>query len=488
MGKITLITKWNNVTLINNSNPIIENSGVVPWYFKDKNNNLHANHVRNIQPRSIKLSPRHSLVRISLDTTTSVAIGEIVRKPINIQSNELNPVIVSIQVKAFADNGDAAQVKWIQKGGEEKGEEAQSEKPDVIKNLRMTSSSTITQMMELKVPDTMTSPATLSLEFFVTYYEESTGPNDDSADHHSLETLIKDGVTHKLDVVKPFIVYSDVLLRTHPEAWPNFFNVDNDADFVKDNMDLAPKIWKRSKLTNSLLCLIGPENPPVEVIGSELNIESRGGGICRVVERKECQQMIMKHNDRQRFEYLLEGCRDTEEHEVRGFDAEVSMKIFWRRKSAKEDEMANEKDSIVNVFKASPLMLKFMLIEPRLVVTMKRMKYTDNGNNSNSINTLLKRAIKLRYIIENCTSHILTYSVTMGTSENFAYQGPKQLTVRMLPFSRRPFDYILYPLKRGGPLALPVLRVFDVNYRKLLTPLPASEGFIIEKSKLLVEC
>lgn len=75
----------------------------------------------------------------------------------------------------------------------------------------------------------------------------------------------------------------------------------------------------------------------------------------------------------------------------------------------------------------------------------------------------------------------------MGSSDSFAFQGPRQLTVRMLPFTRRSLEYVLMPLTRGL-LPIPALKVYDVHYKKTLIPLPATSELKIEKKNLWVVC
>lgn len=97
------------------------------------------------------------------------------------------------------------------------------------------------------------------------------------------------------------------------------------------------------------------------------------------------------------------------------------------------------------------------------------------------------KTLLAKYHIENATNHILTFSLTMEPSDTFAFQGPKQLTVRMLPCTRRSFEYTLLPLTRGL-LAIPGLVVYDINYKKILVPLAATPELKVEKKSLLVVC
>lgn len=114
------------------------------------------------------------------------------------------------------------------------------------------------------------------------------------------------------------------------------------------------------------------------------------------------------------------------------------------------------------------------------------LTHIDNTDIERSANAGV-RTLKAIYHIENATTHILNYSLTMGSSDTLAFQGPKQLTVRMLPFTRRSLEYIFMPLTRGL-LAIPALKVYDVHYKKTLVPLPATAELKMEKKSLWVLC
>lgn len=448
-----------------------------------------------------------------------MAIGELVRRPISIKSTEKEAVIVTIQAKAVTNKDDAADFSWV----------GETDKSDTITDFVLEPNQVEEREITLSVPNSSTSVTSITLEFFVSYRPK----NDVSGStEEGTEMVIKDVVTHKLDIVRPFAIYYDLLARVHPTAWPSFFNPD-----IEGNLALFPRIHKRWELKNSLLCLLEDSadfKTSVEVLKTEINLTAGADAHCEVVEGLGCKNKTMKHNDSQKFSYILDSCRKSEDAEVRIVEAEASISIFWRRNNVDGSE------GPTNVYKVPALKITLPLIEPRVIVTMRRatsiiekkkklllLKAKDgnasatNGADDYDDDRLSRRAFKIRYYIENATAHMLTYSVTMGSSENFAYTGPKQLTVRMLPFSRRGVEYVMYPLGRGagltssvrsgtqtpdpqpkqqqpsssttaavaandGYVPLPQLRVYDVNYKRILTPLPASTEFKVEKNRLLI--
>lgn len=510
-----------------------ETSGVIPWYFKGAYSTVDGGHVRatyirNTSPFKMKLSPRPSLISVALKVQSTVAVGERVRRSVIISSGEKEHIIAKIQAKVVTDNGDVAKVKWIEPIPEvipssetsvpensDSGEKNKDEN-DTIEDLHIESLQSIPKELEIQVPSVNASTNSITLEFFISYYTAADGD----------EMLIKDVVVRKIEVVKPFAVYSNLNPRVHPTAWPSLFNPD-----ISDNLVLSPRIWKRWEFTHSLLCLIGTDSPgPVEVVRTELILNPGSEAVCDIVRHHDCKGKIMKHNDNGNFSFVIDTARKSQDQEIRSVILDPILKIYWRRRRVvsppptdgkkKTRNWGNdnsqpqqvemniheaEDSDIINEFILPPLRLSLNLIEPRLIVTMaratigKKKRYTKKVSNTISVtdhsgeeeiqekDVMKSRAIKLRYYIENATAHMLTYSVTMGASDSFAYQGPKQLTVRMLPFTRRGIEYILYPLGRGQ-LLVPPLRVFDVNYRKTLGPVPASSNLKAEKNRLVITC
>lgn len=573
--EISAITKYHSLTFDMTILSKKETSGIIPWYFERQvpkpiknssfsffgkqqglsNNEIFANHIRNPNPHRLKLLPRPSLISIAMNTREGIASGEVVRRPIWISNSEKENVLATVQAKAITDKGDAATIRWLAKD-----KKNSNDLGDILKEIVLSPEQSIFETMELVVPSTGVSIANITIEFFISYHPVGTNSlltKKEGAEDEEL-MLIRDVVSHKLDVLKPFAVYSDVLPRVHPDPWPSMFDPDSD-----DNLALFPKIWKRWELTNVLQCTLGADfKGCIQVIKTELEIDAvventnTNNGqprsateskkepdiMCKVVSKLDCENKLLTNNGNEKFSYIFDATRKSNEHDVRGGKLEAKIKIYWRRvpeKSSGDGESDNINDEdIVNVYRAPTVWPTILLLEPRLIVTLKRAQNarlasslgprisssliidgaekSQDSSSSAAVSTsspLHDRAIKVTYYIENSTAHMLTYSATMGASDIFAYQGPKQLTIRMLPFSRRAVQYIMYPLTRSGSsigrtaggnannaeatystsaaggsstLTLPQLRVYDVFYKRTLQQIAASKGLRNDQGKLLM--
>lgn len=75
--------------------------------------------------------------------------------------------------------------------------------------------------------------------------------------------------------------------------------------------------------------------------------------------------------------------------------------------------------------------------------------------------------IHVAYTLENPSVHLLTFSLTMEASEEFAFSGPKAITLQLLPLSRHVVGYNFLPTRKGVWIR-PVLKVVDVGFGKRL--------------------
>ena len=75
--------------------------------------------------------------------------------------------------------------------------------------------------------------------------------------------------------------------------------------------------------------------------------------------------------------------------------------------------------------------------------------------------------IPLDYTIENPSTHVLNFEISMETNEDFAFSGPKATTVQLVPISRHTVKYNIVPLVRGKWIT-PHLRVLDTHFNQVL--------------------
>ncbi|PHH61364.1 hypothetical protein CDD81_442 [Ophiocordyceps australis] len=92
--------------------------------------------------------------------------------------------------------------------------------------------------------------------------------------------------------------------------------------------------------------------------------------------------------------------------------------------------------------------------------------------------------MELGVAIENPSTHLLTFGLSMEPGQAFAFSGPKHSTVHVLPLSRRFVSWRLVPLLRGAAVR-PRLVVRDKYFDKVLR-VQATEGLRADKDGLVV--
>ena len=92
--------------------------------------------------------------------------------------------------------------------------------------------------------------------------------------------------------------------------------------------------------------------------------------------------------------------------------------------------------------------------------------------------------IHLDYIIENPSMYTLTFTLSMETSEEFAFSGVKNVSVQLVPLSRHKVQYNVMPLVKGVWIS-PQFRVYDTHFHKILK-VNATEGLRLDKKGVSV--
>ncbi|PRT54448.1 hypothetical protein B9G98_02068 [Wickerhamiella sorbophila] len=224
----------------------------------------------------------------------------------------------------------------------------------------------------------------------------------------------------------------DLTPQYHPDPWKNLF--------VPDGDDMTPKIARGWVLQVTVLPLIKDaqlHDVRVEFESEDAEIES--------LPRPKYQGSLV-HNKPVRASFGFVSRRKS--RDLRSFDGKASVIITWSR---------NRTQEISNEYVLPPLRLSLTHQEPRALCLAR----VDGGT------------VHLDYYVENSTSHILTFAVTMGTSSDFAVQGPKGGSLRLLPFSRRKLSYDMVVMNDKRAV-LPLLRIFDTTYKRALTVLPGN--------------
>lgn len=112
---------------------------------------------------------------------------------------------------------------------------------------------------------------------------------------------------------------------------------------------------------------------------------------------------------------------------------------------------------------------------PELVASFGEPRVLASASQFNiSLNT-----IYLDYMIENPSMHVLSFNITMDANEDFAFSGPKAVSVQLIPYSYHFIRYTLLPLVRGKSI-YPQIKIVDVVWNKMLK-VHASRGMRSDK-------
>lgn len=413
----------------NFSVPIKANRNVVPWR-TPSSTSTHYKRISN--PLEAEVFPRPA--RIKLSTVQAIANafpGEKMSIDLCVDNQEDEDIDMKLDCRVSSGEGKDLAPIW---------------KQDAKGNSIIQKPGQATYPLTIEVPHSGASA--LSIEFTAIYVLSS-----DSVE-------VKDALSLSVPVIKPFRVNFDVSPRPHPDPWPSMFVLPEDLE------SLTPIILKRWCLSAQMLFL---GEGTVEILGTNLDVSADEDSEIKLVEESDLTNKLVGHNESLNFKHLFDTTRKGLK-DVRTVAAEARLRVQWKRKDA--GESASE---VLNEFKVPLVRLNLPHHEPRVILDYEWIKDDDSAN-----------YVKLVYYIENCTAHVLNYSISMGSSAVWAFRGPKNGTLRALPFSRRQLEYVLFPLADGPQLKLPQLRVHDVHYKRTLSVLPASEGINTDKGELYI--
>ncbi|KAJ6190139.1 hypothetical protein N7519_000160 [Penicillium mononematosum] len=137
-----------------------------------------------------------------------------------------------------------------------------------------------------------------------------------------------------------------------------------------------------------------------------------------------------------------------------------TLEINWRRQSSEFVASSDAEDSVTTT----------VLDIPRFVVPMGEPRVLASATPSSSMAGL----IHMDYVLENPSTHFLTFNLVMEASEHFAFSGPKTTVVQLVPLSRHTVNFNLFAAKRGLWIQ-PQLVVIDTYFNKTLRVLPTGD-------------
>jgi hypothetical protein len=273
-----------------------------------------------------------------------------------------------------------------------------------------------------------------------------------------------------LNIVNAFEANYDLVPRLHSDPWPSLF----DPDGVQEATDKEHSGTVSAKGFAQKWCLkchyASFAVQDIQVMGMEAQVlSSVGGARCHVVQGptvpEEGITMKPKTMHDAAFDLVAQKISLDDRSPV---SLELAFVIHWRRSDTKSDGTVNTTTMPVG---------KYLVLgtEPRVLATVAR---AEPGTEA-----WAPGVTWLSVMIENPSSHFLTFGLSMEPSDEFAFSGAKQTTLHLLPMARRRVTYRLVPLKGGW--VRPGLVVRDKYFQKVLRIIP-TEGMRIDKEGLLI--
>ncbi|KAK3316352.1 Gryzun, putative trafficking through golgi-domain-containing protein [Apodospora peruviana] len=326
-------------------------------------------------------------------------------------------------------------------------------------------------------------PVNLSSEYTLTLrviYHLSTNPG----------TPISQTKILPLTIVNPFEANYDLLPRVHPGPWPSLFDSEGLQAADPPSQVLIPKglsqtwqlVTRYASFASEPLrildvdILVQKTSPSVRVLSTKLNpppvVTDDGGGDNRRIIRPQAMEEAS-------FEIVAQK-NTLDDRNPSTLD--VSLVIKWARLiSSPDDDKIQENAGIGNVTTLPVPRFNIFGTEPRVLASVSHHLTTSSGHN--------QLLLALTITIENASNHFLTFGLSMEPSEEFAFSGPKQTTLNLLPVSKRSVDYRLLPLlvttigssDGGGTWIRPTLIVRDKYFQKVLRVIPTGEGMKVDK-------
>ncbi|KAK9235602.1 Gryzun, putative trafficking through golgi-domain-containing protein [Lipomyces kononenkoae] len=436
------------------------------WWIED-GGKLYSQRLTSSLPRSINIIPKQPHVDIISSFKGPAYIGEKLTIPLTITSREDEDLKLSVTVNCQNVEGQLnVPITWIDSDSSS----------DTIELGTVGPTSSVQCKSSISMPTTV---CDLVVDVTVTYQLLSE-PDITITKSHTID----------LPVIFPFQVSYDLTPGIYPRRWPSPF-------FVYNLESHSPPITKRWCLS-AIIDAVDLQH--LEIRDYDFGLSNLLGVSCELLDDKpKALPRDGSSSDAYRYNFMMDVTND-DPMEKRIATADAHLRLSWRR----TDMASGFDEKVDNSFTLPTLKLTFPLLEPRVLMDVKS---TSPEN------------VHLVYFIENATSHLLTFSVTLDLNTdmslsypirhqmrqqsylkdfderdrasvqekiplqhaNFAYEGAKQVGVRVLPYTARRLNYELLPLAvTSGWQRVPALRVYDTHFKKSLSVFPASEKFRVD--------
>ncbi|EZF34663.1 hypothetical protein H101_01794 [Trichophyton interdigitale H6] len=429
------------------------------WWAESKGSITSRRIGKGRDPSSCQILPKPPKVLISVPgLRDAYYFGEKAGLNIRLDNNEDASASIVVELKLSGRSESPAAISWLD-GADVEEHSKEIEELSASQTKEVATQTIRRKIAELGADEHTILPAVVveaphpiqyDLEISV-FYHLSSDP----------EAAISKAISLDLPFIQPFEANYSFLPQLHLSPWPDFFNID------ESEVSNTQQRW----LLNSTLMSFAREALVIEDVKLRV-VAIEVGKVCSITtasdSSKEPGNRYIRPEEPQSTDFIVVIERLVMEDRLQtGVSFELEIK--WRRDEqqdvleaeATSPEISLPTESVVTSLAVPRFSIP--MSEPRVLASLG--PETSHGNDG------VPGLIQLNYTLENPSMHFLTFNLTMETSDQFAFSGPKSMTLRLVPLSRHTLQYSLLATRRGVWIQ-PQLVIVDTYFNKTLRILP----------------
>lgn len=389
---------------------------------------------------AITVLPRPPKVRIHVENLQKTYFtDELIRLRIHITNNEAAQADVVLQGELLGQPETLLSLEWTLNGDAGQGleQDIEGKTPRHVQASNISHGLLNTQ--EIKQAALSFQAGSEAVEYVLkidVFYHLITDP----------ETLISKTFETELVIERPFSLSYMLLPQVHPSPWPSYFSTDESESF--DDLVEYVNIPRGLKQNWSLVTKIAtPRAEAINVDDVSLQLLERPDDtLCRISQSMNASQdesdikspyTTGRHFDLELQKYRLDDSRPVK--------LSFQLQVEWRRQGTQ---------TAPNISQIAVPELDIQFGEPRVLASA----HPPQGNPA---------CVQLEYTIENPSMYVLTFNLSMETSDEFAFSGAKATSIQLVPLSRHSIRYNIFPLVQGRWIT-PLFRAVDPYFNKTL--------------------
>jgi len=404
-------------------------------FFSDSADGISRRELQSDRSNAVKILPRPPKMRLELlNLERDYYTDEIITFDLEVINEEQDNADVSLDAHLLVHSGTSPILEFLREEADNGLEDSTPGKKDektaaskYLGNLNPSGR----QRHNLRIHRT-SQPAQCVLELDANYHLSS-----------DLETPISKRLNMELAFQRPFEANYSFLPVIHPDPWPDYFDIDD----IEEVADSESKIQHRPEgliqrwSLSSRITSLATAALIVEHMEPQAN-QTEETAICSLRSPHKPSSKILPSEVQEQASTLDVQKMDLDDRASTHLD--LRLQIKWRRSASSAQ--------ITTHLPLPELILPFG--EPRVLASSRN-------------DTAHTGAIHVDYVIENPSIYSLTFNLIMDTSEEFAFSGPKNINVQLVPMSRYIVRYVLLPFVKGMWIN-PQFRVYDTHFHKML--------------------